>query len=163
MGFALTSRPSASPPDIRRDIALDDLRALWEADAEQAVEEGLEGNQEYSDLRGLTIDDLQLVLREEERWPNGIRESAAPADVEERLINLRGTAFNPGKELWGLDLGVASAVVALSSLGACPVSSCNGGAFGLGHQAGYAYVSFFLYEVRRCRRCLDLRSRLSAG
>ncbi len=145
--FALTSCSSVSIPEIRRDIALRNLRSLSEAEAEEGVEGGLEGNQDYSDLRALSAIDLQAVLREEERWLTRIRLGEAPSDVEEVLTNVRGSAFEPVEELWGLDLGVASAVVALSCLGACPVSSCNGGAFGHSHQAKYPYISFFLYEA----------------
>jgi hypothetical protein len=51
--------------------------------------------------------------------------------------------FELSDGLWGLDIGVASATIALSALGAIP-GSCNAGGFGGHHQAAYPYVSFFL-------------------
>lgn len=135
---------------------------MSEIEAEQAIDEGLEGNHEYSDLRGLSVNDLQAVLLEEERWLADISQAESPGVVEERLVEMRGAAFEPAEELWGLDLGVASAVVALSCLGACPVASCNGGSFGSSHQASYAYVSFFLYEAS-LEQVLALASQAQCG
>jgi hypothetical protein len=43
-----------------------------------------------------------------------------------------------------LDVGVASAVIALSALGATPFISCNAGSFGGVHPAGRPYVAFFV-------------------
>lgn len=138
---------SAVPP-IRRDIALADLSSLSDPDAEQAAEEGsLEGNQEYDDLRGLTLADLRSVIAHEDALLDSIATVSDPSDVEDRLVQSRGSSFEPAEELWGLDLGVAGAVVALSTMGACPVASCNGGAFGLSHQSSYAYVAFYISDA----------------
>lgn len=48
-----------------------------------------------------------------------------------------------GPEIEGLDLGVASAVVALSVIGCIPFNSCKGGAFGGDHDASAPVVGFY--------------------
>ncbi|WP_292528167.1 hypothetical protein [Methylocystis sp.] len=62
------------------------------------------------------------------------------ADFEE----LQAISFDDEPALWGLDVGVAAATIALSAYGATPVSSCNAGTFGDQHQAQHPYVAFFL-------------------
>ncbi|HXZ18009.1 MAG TPA: hypothetical protein VEH77_18950, partial [Roseiarcus sp.] len=57
---------------------------------------------------------------------------------------LQATSFEDEPALWGLDVGVAAATIALSAYGATPVSSCNAGAFGGQHQAKHPYVAFYL-------------------
>lgn len=42
-----------------------------------------------------------------------------------------------------MDIGVASSVVALSSAGCVPFSSCNGGAFGGSHDEDHPLVAFY--------------------
>jgi hypothetical protein len=61
-----------------------------------------------------------------------------------RIDDERLDCFEPSDGLWGLDIGVASATIALSALGAIPVGSCNAGGFGGHHQGAFPYVSFFL-------------------
>jgi hypothetical protein len=51
---------------------------------------------------------------------------------------------DPPLALWGLDVGVAAATIALSAFGATPIGSCNGGAFGDLHQGKHPYVAFYL-------------------
>jgi hypothetical protein len=46
-------------------------------------------------------------------------------------------------ELYGLDLGVASSVVALSAAHCIPFSSCNAGTFGGYHHEDYPLVAFY--------------------
>jgi len=47
------------------------------------------------------------------------------------------------EQLIGLDLGVASSVVALAAAGCISFSSCNGGVLGDHHHEDYPQVSFF--------------------
>ena len=71
----------------------------------------------------------------------------AAEDLEaeaERIDDERLDCFEPSDGLWGLDIGVASATIALSALGAIPVGSCNAGGFGGHHQGAYPYVAFFI-------------------
>ena len=52
--------------------------------------------------------------------------------------------YDDGEEgLFGLDLGVASCVIALWAAGRIPFSSCNGGAFGDMHHERNPLVAFF--------------------
>jgi hypothetical protein len=46
-------------------------------------------------------------------------------------------------DLYGLDIGVASTVVALSAARCVPFTSCNGGAFGAAHYERYPLAAFF--------------------
>lgn len=138
------------PPPVRREILLSELAVLSDADAEMAAEDGaLEGNQAYADLRALSVTELAQVLAREDALLIEIEAAGASgaAEVEARFADLRGLSFEPADELWGLDVGVAGVVVALSVMGACPVASCNGGAFGPGHQSQYAYVAFYLCDA----------------
>jgi len=54
-------------------------------------------------------------------------------------------------ELYGLDLGVASTVVALSAVRCIPFASCNAGTFGGRHRECYPLVAFYARQ-----RILDL-------
>lgn len=49
-----------------------------------------------------------------------------------------------GPEVEELELGTASAVVALSVVGCIPYTSCNGGAFGGEHVTEFLVVGFYL-------------------
>jgi hypothetical protein len=72
-------------------------------------------------------------------------QGAADLEAEAaRIDDERLDCFEPSDGLWGLDIGVASATIALSALGAISVGSCNAGGFGGHHQGAYPYVSFFL-------------------
>jgi hypothetical protein len=49
---------------------------------------------------------------------------------------------DPGLDPYGLDVGVASTVVALSPLGCVPLSSCNGGCYGDFHHESHPLIVF---------------------
>ena len=73
--------------------------------------------------------------------------SADAPDVEEeaeRYAEEIDTAIFPEEDLWGLDIGVIGAVMALSALGALTVSSCNAGGFGGIHVERFPVVAMFL-------------------
>lgn len=144
-----------TPPPIRREIVVSDLAVLSEEEASNADVDGcLAGNQHYSDLRSMTFADLAATLAREAGLIDSFGAVGEPAVLEERFIQERGTAFDPVDDLWGLDVGVAGAVIALSALGATPVSSCNGAIYGTPHQSHYPYVAFYLADA-------DLTSLLS--
>lgn len=46
-------------------------------------------------------------------------------------------------DLYGLDIGVASTVIALSAARCVPFSSCNGGTFGGNHHEAHPVVAFY--------------------
>jgi hypothetical protein len=133
------------PAVIEQSLDVDRLLELSETAAIEADESGyLAGNQMYQDLRGYGWLDVAHTLDVEHRL---IAQLQGTADLEAeaaRIDDDRLDCFEPSDGLWGLDIGVASATIALSALGAIPVGSCNAGGFGGHHQGAYPYVSFFL-------------------
>lgn len=81
-----------------------------------SCEDGLVENHHYSDFRGMTPAFYREV-REAENALLATDETFDPDDPENE--DLMGS-------LLGLDPGVATTVVALSVIGACPVTSCSG-------------------------------------
>lgn len=102
---------------------------------------GLGGNRLYCDLRGLSWTEGRRVYELETRLIARIEPSDDPENewrvIEEELYD------EPDEHLYGLDLGVASTVVALSAARCVPFASCNAGAFGGRHQERYPLVAFF--------------------
>ncbi len=132
------------PHPIIRVLNPDTLEVLSEEDADRGEEDGLEGNQQYRDLRGMTWAQVAAALLKEAEFFDRLA-AAADLDEEAELIDEeREEADFPDDDLWGLDVGVISATLALSALGATPVSSCNAGGFGGHHVAAFPHVAFFL-------------------
>lgn len=63
-------------------------------------------------------------------------------DLAATLDIISDELYEDPEDLWGLDIGVASTVIALSAAGRIPCTSCNGGCFGDGHHEGYPLVLF---------------------
>lgn len=137
--------PRSFPVEIRRELIVANLADISEQQLEQADEEGaLAGNHFYFDMRGFSWQDVRAALEAEIVVINRLKSAE---DLEAELANfekLQATSFDDEPALWGLDVGVAAATIALSAYGAIPISSCNAGAFGGQHQARYPYVAFFL-------------------
>ncbi len=131
--------------EIRQEIDGAPLAQPEPGELEEAEETGqLAGNGMYQDLSGLSLDDLAATLAREN---DVIRRLGAAEDLEaaaEAFDDERAQSPMPAEELWGLDIGVAAATVALSVLGATPVASCNAGGFGGVHQSGHPYVAAFI-------------------
>ncbi|PZQ12344.1 MAG: hypothetical protein DI565_16060 [Ancylobacter novellus] len=131
--------------EIRQEIDVASLAEPEAGELEEAEETGqLAGNGMYQDLSGLGLDDLQATLARENEV---IARLSAAEDLEaaaEAFDDERAERPTPAEELWGLDIGVAAATVALSVLGATPVASCNAGGFGGVHQSGHPYVAAFI-------------------
>jgi|GEM_PF-1179113 len=130
--------------EIVRDLDSAKLDELGEAQAEEAAESGyLAGNKMYSDLRGFGWGDVELAISVEQKIIDRLSQAndleAALDDWDEE----RFSATEPADDLWGLDVGVAAATIALSAQGAAPVGSCNASGFGGQHQASYPYVAFY--------------------
>jgi hypothetical protein len=117
--------------------------------------QSLTGNRSYSDLRGCgwgvvrTAHDIETKVIDRLKMADDVEAEISAFEEE------RATAFDDEPALWGLDVGVAAATIAISAYGAIPVSSCNAGAFGGRHSASYPYVAFFLPkdlapEILRC-------------
>jgi hypothetical protein len=136
------------PVTIEQVLDVDRLAQLSEFAANEADESGyLAGNQMYQDLRCYGWADVAAALEVERRF---IAQLEAAEDVEAEAAKIedeRLDCFEPVDGLWGLDIGVASATIALSALGGIPVGSCNAGGFGGQHQAAYPYVAFFMGQA----------------
>ncbi len=113
------------------DLVLSDL--AWFEGEDAADDSGLGCNRDYRDLRGKTWADVRRVLQCERRLMFDAEEGKRVSGVD-----------GEGPELDGLDLGVASAVNAVSALGCIPFTSCNGGWFGGIHASAQLIVGFYL-------------------
>ena len=65
------------------------------------------------------------------------------ADPDEEYDLIEDELYDDPEGIYGLDIGVASTVVALSAARCIPFSSCNGGAFGGSHHEFHPVVAFF--------------------
>lgn len=132
------------PVAVVRHLDLRALATLSTEEADSGEDDGLQGNQQYRDLRGIAWSQVEAALRQELEL---FQRFGAAADVDreaEVYEEERADAFLPEEDLWGLDIGVIGATLALSALGATPVSSCNAGGFGGRHGAIFPHVAFFL-------------------
>lgn len=109
----------------------------WFEGEDAAEDSGLGCNRDYRDLRGMTSVDLHRVLRTETSLIDQVLEGG-----------LTHGALEVGPhwqlEVDELELGTASAVVALSVVGCIPYTSCNGGVFGGTHAADRLVVGFYM-------------------
>jgi hypothetical protein len=101
---------------------------------------GLGGNRGYCDLRGAPWEEAAGALALEESLLGRLRSAD---DLAATLDIIKDELYEDPEGLWGLDIGVASTVIALSAAGCIPCTSCNGGCFGDGHHEGYPLVSFY--------------------
>ena len=133
------------PVAIEQVLDVASLAKLSDAAADEADESGdLAGNRMYQDLRGYGWSDVARALVLEHRLIAKLQEAEDLEAEAMRIDDERLDCFEPSDGLWGLDLGVASATIALSAFGAIPVASCNAGGFGGTHQSAYPYVAFFI-------------------
>jgi hypothetical protein len=129
---------------IIRGLDPDGLAVLSHEAAESGEEDGLEGNQQYRDIRFVTWDEVEMGLDREARL---FARFAAADDIDaeaEAYVDEIEEAELPEEDLWGLDVGVIGAVLALSALGAVTVTSCNAGGFGGRHTEAFPLVGFYL-------------------
>jgi hypothetical protein len=128
--------------EIERSVDLDTLG--W-PERGTAGEDGLRCNRAYIDLRGLSWVQSQAVLALDARFINILQSQGDFDSSFDQVKNELEELYDEGDEgLFGLDLGVASSVVALSAARCIPFSSCNGGAFGDHHEEAFPLVSFFV-------------------
>lgn len=120
--------------------AVDPKRVGWPRRGEAGHDSALGGNRHYADLRRLSWADATRILAAERELIGRI-EAAEDAEAECDLIE--DELYESDEGLLGLDLGVASTVVALSAAGCVPFSSCNGAAFGGAHKEAYPLIAFF--------------------
>lgn len=106
-------------------------------------EEFFVGNQQYQDFRSFSWEQVGQAIELEIKLIDRLR-SADDIEVEAEILAEEISAeITEGADLWGLEIGVASAVLALSALGCIPVVSCSAGAFGGRHPSAFPYVAFF--------------------
>lgn len=132
------------PQPIVRQLDLDSLAEISPEDADAGEIDGLEGNQQYRDIRGVTWDFVADAIEREQALFDRF---AASADLEgeaQRYAEEIEEAIFPEEDLWGLDIGVIGAVIALSALGAITVSSCNAGGFGGRHVERFPLIAMYL-------------------
>jgi hypothetical protein len=135
--------------ELNRHLPTDGLLSLSDEEADAAEADGaLAGNRRYRDMRAMSWDELRGAIDAEARAINRIESAQRPAQEEEAFLEEREEMDDDVEELWGLDVGVASATVALSALGAAPVASCNAGAFGGYHLASRPQIIFYLDRAR---------------
>ena len=108
----------------------------------------------------MSWDDVAQALdRERELVARLLRADDIDAEAE-ALEEERLEAFDD--PLCGLDVGVASATLALSAMGCTPASSCNGGMLGGFHNASHPVVGFYL-TVGAARGALAAARTAEAG
>lgn len=131
------SRQAASI-DVRK------LAILSPEDADAADDTGiLAGNQHYQDLQLCSVADLRNALSYEVDLMTAFR-SGADAAVAENHFSDERPLDDERLALWHLDVGVASAVIAMVILGCHPVLSCNGGEFGNTHSFAAPQIRAYL-------------------
>lgn len=124
--------------EIERKVVPESLS--WPAPGTAADDCSLGGNRSYVDLRQLPWSEAKRVYALEEELVTRI-ESAY--DPEEEYALIEDELYEDPEGLYGLDIGVASTVVALSAARCVPFSSCNGGAYGGSHHEWHPVVAFY--------------------
>lgn len=152
-----------APPVPVENTPLDrsQLAVLTEAELDAADDDGLGGNGEYQDLQACDIDDLRAAVAVEAEALRRVRSAPDPACAEDAYKD--GLPMDDERAaLWHLDLGVGAACVALVTLGAHPVLSCNGGEFGAVHAFPSPLIRLYLEDADP-DRLLDLANRAGIG
>lgn len=125
-------------------LDLDALATITEAEADAGEDDGLQGNQQYQDIRFISWSLVAEAIRREaelfDRFAGACDLDAEEARYREELE----AAILPEEDFWGLDVGVISAVLALSAMGALTVSSCNAGGFGGRHVEKFPLIAMYL-------------------
>ena len=125
--------------EIDRSAHTGDLR--WPTGSEAEDDSGLGCNRQYADFRSMTWHDFEEIRREEQGLLARLLSTDEPEDELAEIEREAEEADEP-YPLMGLDVGVASTVVALSAARCTPVSSCNGGVFGRRHHESHPLVLF---------------------
>lgn len=113
----------------------------WPEPGAAGVENNLGGNRSYTDLRRLPWREARRVFELESQLIDRLAKSADP---DNELYEIENELWDEiDGDLYGLDIGVASSVVALSAARCIPFSSCNAGALGGHHAESHPLVAFF--------------------
>lgn len=123
--------------DVEIVRSLNPSRLTMLSEEQAAAQDGLLLNHAYNDLRGFDLTDLREVLAEEKDFLERVGTCEPGSDEMTELLDEHFIEAE-----FGLDLGVGAAVVALSVMGAAPISSCNGGVFGDEHASSVPHILF---------------------
>ena len=124
--------------ELSREIRIGELG--WPEPGEATNESGLGCNRAYMDLRRFSWTEARAILAEEAQL---IARLVRAEDIEEEWAVIEEEFDVSGVPLYGLDIGVASTVLALSAARCVPFSSCNGSVFGGKHHEVYPVVAFY--------------------
>ena len=126
--------------DIQVERNLKSEQLSWPKPSDAMDDMGLGCNRLYIDLRRFTWSEARRVYEVEGNFIDRIVGAMSPEDEYEEIKN------DDSDQIFRLDIGVASTVVALSSAGCIPFTSCNAGAFGGSHNEQYPLVAFYMRE-----------------
>ncbi len=122
--------PSATEVEIRRTLNIAQIEHMDEELA--SSEDGIGLNLHYFDVRGWSVSDAGIALEEESELLERLSGAGWTTDEASEIIEEH---FSDYTDLSGFDVGMGSAVLALSAAGATPISSCNGGQIGTDHHS----------------------------
>ena len=120
--------------DVEPEVAQVDpglLRVVW---LDEVLADGVGDNLMYEDISGTAWPEVEAVILEEDELVRAAADRATDGDDFDRLVNYEfeqrypGDDFDEGplSEFAGLDVGVISAVAALSAAGCVTTTSCRG-------------------------------------
>jgi hypothetical protein len=120
--------------DVEPEVAQVDpglLRVVW---LDEVLADGVGDNLMYEDISGTAWPEVEAVILQEDELIRAAAEAATDGDDFDRLVNYEleqrypGDDFDVGplSEFAGLDVGVMSAVAALSAAGCVTTTSCRG-------------------------------------
>lgn len=124
--------------ELSRQVRIDELG--WPEPGEATSENCLGCNRAYMDLRRFSWTDARRALAEEGQLIARIENAEDP---KEEYSIIEEDYDESGVALYGLDMGVASTVIALSAARCVSFSSCNAGALGGNHHEVYPVVAFY--------------------
>jgi hypothetical protein len=140
----MSSHFSEKTPLITQKIDIASMGLPSSTELRAARQEGFfVGNQQYQDFRGFNWQQVGQAIELEINLIDLLGQADDLEFAAEELAEEMSEEIVEGADLWGLEIGVASAVLALSALGCVPVISCNAGAFGGHHPSAFPYVAFF--------------------
>lgn len=127
--------------NVDRNLCLDALGWPEHGEAGPSGEDaGFGGNRSYTDLRRMPWSEAHRIYAYESDL---IARISSAEDPDDEYYVVEDELYEDPEGILGLDIGVASAVVALSAARCIPFSSCNAGAFGGDHHETYPLVAFY--------------------
>lgn len=125
--------------ELSIERCVDAQRLYWPSRGEAGHDSALGCNREYFDVRGFSWKEAQRVFALETELIDRIEKAE---DANATYDDIENEMYDDPDGLGGLDIGVASTVVALSAARCVPASSCNGGAYGGNHYEAHPVVAF---------------------